>query len=220
MLIGQSRFAFALVALALTAFSGTANAAATDLRLWVDVDGTAYLENTTDQPVSFDGYQIASEAKDLDPAGWDSISDRIPGRITELIAALGAGALSFGEANPSSANLAELNLGGVATLPAKGKFSLGRPFADCPNFYWSAPGTGAQDGTFCGIPEPSTWLLATLAGLALAGSLCERSASRCGVRAGGWRVRRRTGFVAASSGKLDEGLMTCGGKQARSFKRL
>ncbi len=124
--IGQSRQVLTLVALgAFTALAGSANAAAADLRIWVDVDGTAYLENVTDNPVSFDGYQISSEDHNLNPAGWDSISDRVPGRINEVIAGLGAGALTFGEANPGSSNLAELNLGGVGALPGKAKFSLG-----------------------------------------------------------------------------------------------
>ncbi len=159
--------AFGLVA----ALSGTANAAPNDLHLWVDVDGTAYLLNTTDSPVSFDGYQLVSEAGLLDPIGWDSISDRIPARINELITELGAGSLTFGEANPTAFSLAELNLGGVATLPAHGKFSLGKPFRSffdvCSHegFFWSAPGTGSQQpsGPIC--PEPSTWLLAALAAL-------------------------------------------------------
>lgn len=157
------------------ACAGSASAAASDLRIWVDVDGTAYLENITDRPISFDGYQIASEAKNLNPAGWDSISDRVPGRVSELIAALGAGALTFGEANPGSANLAELNLGGVGTLAGKAKFPIGKPFISlalaCSGqsaFFWSAPGTGSGDspGVVC-APEPSAWLLAALAGLGL-----------------------------------------------------
>ncbi len=106
----------------------TPRARASDLGLWVDVDGTTYLHNSTGGPLSFDGYQITSDLGTLNPAGWDSISDRIPGRISELIEALGAGALTFGEANPNANNLAELNLGGAATLAAGAKFSIGKPF--------------------------------------------------------------------------------------------
>ncbi len=149
----------------------SADAAASDLGLWFDVDGTVYLHNTTSASLSFDGYQIVSEAGLLDPSGWDSISDRIPARITDLISQLGAGSLTFGEANPTAFSLAELNLGGVATLPAHGKFSLGKPFksffdaCSLEGFFWSAPGTGAQapSGPIC--PEPSAWLLAALAAL-------------------------------------------------------
>lgn len=166
----RAAVAFGLVA----ALSGTANAAANDLRLWIDVDGTAYLTNTTDGPVSFDGYQIVSEQGLLDPASWDSISDRIPARINELIIQLGAGSLTFGEANPNAFSLAELNLGGVATLPAHGKFSLGKPFKSIfdycsqEGFFWSAPGTGSQQPDIFFCPEPSAWLLASLAALGVA----------------------------------------------------
>ena len=91
--------------------------AMTDLGLFVDVDGTVYLYNSTASPLSFDGYQIVSETKNLDPVGWKSISDYVAGgQITDVIAALGPGGLTFGEANPSDGNLAELNLGGAATL--------------------------------------------------------------------------------------------------------
>jgi hypothetical protein len=137
------------------------------LELWSDADGTTYLINATASPISFDGYQITSENGTLDPVGWDSISDRIPGRITELIAALGPGALTFGEANPNPGNLAELNLGGAATLAAGAKFSLGKPFgsrfdptlqayykpAGSNNPVWMCPYPTC-------IPEPSTGLLA------------------------------------------------------------
>ncbi len=173
----SSNVVWAAVALGLfVACAGSASAAASDLRIWVDVDGTAYLENTTDTPISFDGYQIASEAKNLDPAGWDSINDRVPERVSELIAALGAGALTFGEANPGDSNLAELNLGGVGTLPGKARLSLGKPFislavaCEQDSFFWSAPGTGSGDdrpAISCAVPEPSAWLLAALAGLGI-----------------------------------------------------
>lgn len=144
-------------------------ATASDLGIWVEVDGTAYLENRTDAPVSFDGYQITSDNGTLDPAGWDSISDRVPGRITELIASLGAGALTFGEANPNSGNLAELNLGGVATLAAKAKFSIGKPFGSWwdPSLrgYYKPAGSTIAVPIDCFpyltcLPEPSTGVLA------------------------------------------------------------
>ena len=167
----------------LTAFATSANAAPTDLRIWVEVDGSAYLENTTDGPVSFDGYQIASEGKNLDPAGWKSISDRVPAEITDLIAALGAGALTFGEANPGNANLAELNLGGVGTLPGKAKFSLGKPFINtgvagsADGFFWSAPGTGSQTSDVVLAPEPSALVLAGFGLIGLVGLARRRRAA-------------------------------------------
>ncbi len=144
-------------------------ARASDLRLWVEVDGTAYLENWTDSPVSFDGYQITSDNGTLDPAGWDSISDRVPGRINELIQSLGAGALTFGEANPSPTNLAELNLANAATLAAKAKFSIGKPFGSLLDLslrgYYKPAGSANAVPIDCFpyltcLPEPSTGVLA------------------------------------------------------------
>lgn len=168
----------------LTAFAASANAAATDLQLWVDADGTAYLHNTTAGPVSFDGYQIASpgESKLLDPVAWDSIADRVPARIADLIAGLGAGGLTFGEANPGEGQVAELNLGGVGTLAGDGKFSLGKPFknlgaANSASFFWSAPGTGSQTGDIVVVPEPSTLVLAGFGLIGLVGLARRRRAA-------------------------------------------
>ncbi|MFO0899535.1 MAG: PEP-CTERM sorting domain-containing protein [Pirellulales bacterium] len=144
------------------------------MELWVDVDGTTYLHNTTAAPLSFDGYQIVSENNRLDPAGWKSISDYVAGgQIAEVLGNLGAGGLTFGEANPGPGNLAELNLGGAGTLQAGAKFSIGKPFLDFnaylgANAFYKVPGESTarpMDGAF---PEPSTWLLAVLAAAGLA----------------------------------------------------
>src|SRR5690242_18660159 len=92
------------------AMSAGETALASALQIWVDPDGSAYLQNTTALPISFDRYQIASETNRLDPAGWKSIADYVAaGQQSEVIGALGAGALTFGEANPGAGNLAELN---------------------------------------------------------------------------------------------------------------
>ncbi len=158
----------------LVACLGRPSFAVSDLQLWVDVDGTTYLFNATAAPLSFDGYQIVSETDRLDPVGWKSISDYVAGgQITDVIAKLGAGGLTFGEANPGPGNLAELNLGGAGTLQAGAKFSIGKPFldgwprGDVSAFYKVAGETTARpmDGVF---PEPSTWLLAVLAAVGLA----------------------------------------------------
>lgn len=149
--------------------------AMTELGLFVDVDGTAYLYNSTASPLPFDGYQIVSETKDLNPMEWTSIADRVAGgQITEVIAALGPGGLTFGEANPSEGNLAELNLGGAATLQPGwgGKFAIGRPFIGPGwwgnnQFFYHAPGaTAAIPGDIFVVPEPSTWLLLLVGSIA------------------------------------------------------
>jgi hypothetical protein len=141
--------------------------------LWVDVDGTTYLYNTTAAPLSFDGYQIVSESGRLDPAGWKSIADQVAVVPLDIISQLGAGALSFGEANPNAGNLAEVNLGGAATLPGGGRFSIGKPFLevwpwnDVVAFYKVPTETTARpmDGV---TPEPASRLLAVLAAVGLA----------------------------------------------------
>ncbi len=149
---------------------------ASDMQLWFDPDGTTYLQNTTANPISFDGYQISSETLALDPAGWDSISDRVPARINDLILQLGAGALTFGEANPGTGNLAEVNLGGAGTLAAGAKFSLGKPFKAgvdpmAQDFFYKLAVPPGPNGPIvllgAIVPEPSTCVLAALAGLGL-----------------------------------------------------
>jgi hypothetical protein len=172
----RSLFCAAVTLGLLAAFAAVASAS--PLMIWIDVDGTAYLYNTTSSPISFDGYQIASETHRLDPAGWKSIADYVAGgQITDVIAALGAGGLAFGEANPGPGNLAELNLGGVGTLRPGAKFAIGKPFLDWQNpdatgdFFYKLSGRPndpimyALAGDI--VPEPSTFLLAALAGLAL-----------------------------------------------------
>ncbi len=162
---------------AVIAMSARGTAAASDLQIWVDIDGSTYLQNTTAGPLSFDGYQIASESNRLNPAGWKSIADYVAGgEIAEVIAALGPGGLTFGEANPSPANLAELNLGGAGTLQGGAKFYIGKPFVpgssacygDFDFFYKlnTSPNSIPGNPAFC-IPEPSTFLLAALAGTGL-----------------------------------------------------
>jgi hypothetical protein len=145
-----------------------------DIQLWVDPDFTTYLYNSTDKDIQFDGYQIVSEANTLDVAGWHSINDRIPELINDIISQLGAGALGFGELSPTSSQVAEGNLTGVGILKAGEKFSIGKPFGPNgpdwtrDNFFFKLGGIPEQF-EFHITPEPSTWLLATIAGLGLAG---------------------------------------------------
>lgn len=146
---------------ALSVGLGVGNSAQAQITLWIDPDGTTYLNNATASPYWFDGYQIASQSNSLNPAGWISIADQVAANPLDVIGKLGAGALTFGEANPGPGNLAELNLGGRAILQPGTKFAIGKPFL-------RNPGTG-DDFFYKGgiVPEPSTFPLATLAGLGL-----------------------------------------------------
>lgn len=160
-------------AVILVACLGRPSFAVSALELWVEVDGTTYLHNTTAAPLSFDGYQIVSESGRLDPAGWKSIADQVAANPLDIISRLGAGALAFGEANPNAGNLAEVNLAGAATLPAGGKFSIGKPFLDFPAYFdadafYKVPGETTARPMEGAFPEPSTWLLAVLAAVGLA----------------------------------------------------
>lgn len=145
------------------------------LVLGYDPDLTAYLHNNTTSPISFDGYQIASETKQLDPLGWRSIADQVAADPLSCVDTLGAGCLAFGEANPNPSNLAELNLAGAATLQPDAKLYLGKPFGDggyWVDFYYKALGTPTssepQHLYIQPVPEPASWLLAGLAGIAFA----------------------------------------------------
>jgi hypothetical protein len=166
-----------LAAFVVSFMSGTASAQlfVPDIALLVEPDLTAYLKNTTAADISFDGYQIATEdGPKLDPDGWYSINDRIPGAINDLISQLGAGALGFGELSPTKLQIAEGNLTGVGVLKAGDKILLGKPFGQ--GGYWvetffKRGGIPTQfDGGRYYIPsvtEPSTLVLAALAGLGL-----------------------------------------------------
>lgn len=166
----------ALLAAAMCACFGEAAKAGAPLTLWIDPDGTSYIQNTTASAISFDGYQIASETNDLDPARWNSISDQAAANPLDVIAQLGAGALGFGEANPGAGNLAELNVAGIATLQGGAKFAIGKPFGFggfTVEFFSKVAGSvngGVSDIVIVPPltgPEPSTFVLAALAGACL-----------------------------------------------------
>lgn len=163
----------AILAVAVSLSAAEAALGVTDLMLWIDVDGTAYLHNTTANPLSFEGYQIVSEYDRLDPTGWKSISDQAAANPLATVSSLGSGALLFDEANPSAHSLAELTVNGAATLAGGAKFSLGKPFLDSwplpgVNAFYKAPGDPNSHNMEGAFPEPSTWLLAVLAALGLA----------------------------------------------------
>ena len=162
--------------------------ASAQIWLLVDPDLTAYLHNPTASDISFDGYQIAAESDVLDVAGWDSISDRFPARLIELLDTLGAGSVAFGELNPSAWQVAEGNLTGVGVLKSGAKFSLGKPFGEggyYVSFFFKVsgfpePGPLQPPIYVPRIPEPSTLVLAALGGLGLVAtrSRCLRSGAR------------------------------------------
>jgi hypothetical protein len=140
------------------------------LALYVELDGTTSLWNTTSSPISFEGYSILSETSDLDPSGWKSVSDYFANGETDLLlTSLGAGSLGFSEAGATATGLSELSLTGMATIQPGAKFAIGKPFSVLPpsngtSAAWKDP-SGSIDIVYA--PEPGTWLLATLAGLGL-----------------------------------------------------
>lgn len=174
MRLGRYPLCVAITMGLVAAFARMASAT-TPLEIWVDPDGSAYLYNTTARPFSFDAYQIFSETDRLDPAGWKSIADYVAGgQIADVTAALGPGGLTFLEANPGPGHLAEVNLGGVATLQPGAKFAIGKPFKDLWNpdatadfVYYGRPESETAWGAIVVVPEPSTFRLAALAGLGL-----------------------------------------------------
>jgi hypothetical protein len=174
---GEAMISRALLAAFVVSFmAGTVSAQIQhyDIDLRMNPDRTAYLYNTTNTDIHFDGYQIAADTPGLDPVGWYSINDRIPAAVGDLIAQLGAGALGFGELNPTASQIAEGNLTGVGIFKAGDKISLGKPFGDggyWVSLFFKRSGVPSQfDGGryfIPRVPEPSTLLLATLASLGL-----------------------------------------------------
>jgi hypothetical protein len=170
------RRAWLAAVVVLVALGSQAQAVEFDVQLWVDPDLTTYLWNTTDKDIPFDGYQIVSETNTLDIAGWSSIADRVmAGQGQDVAAQLGNGIYGFGEMSPTSAQVAEANISGVGVLKAGAKFVLGKPFGETGSvsdvmnhstFFFKVGGIPQQFQNII-VPEPSTLLLATLAGFGL-----------------------------------------------------
>jgi hypothetical protein len=140
----------------------------------VDPDGSAYLWNKSTDPVSFEAFSIQSPDKNLDVDAWKSFSEFDDGALE---AALGAGALAFEDNSLDQALVSQKNdVGAQAILPAGAKFSLGKPFATLPPLPTDRATVypdlsdvlnGARTVDIVYTPEPSTLLLAALAGLGL-----------------------------------------------------
>jgi len=185
------RALFAVVLLA-CGMAGAAKAQFDQMVIWYDrTDGSAYLKNNADWSIRMDGYAIGSDFDDLltgdfdGSKGWKALEDYRTIHVSELDdleAALGPGASTFGSANPSPDNLLELTLSplGAEFSPGESWF-IGKPFTTVPiddagnskpgySFLWK--GTDLDVGGVSRIvgapvPEPSTLVLATLAGLGL-----------------------------------------------------
>ena len=163
------------------------------LRLLVGPDGSAWLENTSNAPVSFDGYQLADTGRELNAAGWMSITDYLAaGRGGEVSALLGDGGLGFREGRAGAAVLTELSGAGLAVLQPGAKFPLGTPFQpgedwSSVSFHYRMQGNSYSNrGQITAVPEPATWLLAAVGGMV---ALSRRS----------WTRRRAWAATTASS---------------------
>jgi hypothetical protein len=163
------------------AATACASAMASPLELWEDIDPhasvwTFYLYNTTDAPLSISGYQINSPNLDFDPAAWRSLSDWLATEPNAALSALGVAAPGFQELVASTARISEENPLGFATIPPRSAIPIGSPFKSGHMGFiegwgnYTVPGSNERLFMRMGIlPEPSTLLLATLAGLGLLG---------------------------------------------------
>lgn len=178
-----------LVSLAISALPCAAQDVG-DLCLQVDPGLEATLLNPSNAPIAFDGYTLACEVDGcLDPNGWVSIVDSVAADASFVIAELGLGALSFGEAGvPNDHQLSELNIAGQAVLQPGATWRLGHPFplsardlmqavdSGALTFTLSGRGIVLQAGIEC-MPEPSSLALAAF-GAAGCGLFVRRKLSR------------------------------------------
>lgn len=145
------------------------------LMLLVQADGTAELVNTTGAPLAFDAYTIESSIGGLDPVGWVSIPDAVTVDMVGVVAALGTGALSFGELSATVSNLTDANLGNSALLGAGASWSIGDIIgtsSDGITFTWKSPnGSDVFQGGLTVVPEPTTM---AMLGLGLVGFIARK----------------------------------------------
>jgi len=169
----MQRVVFAALLTCVAAISTTASATVS-LTVFVNPDGTAYLQNTGDE-LSLDGISFVSKSGRLDGEGWLSIQDQVAADQAGMIAKYGSGVLGAGEV-PKSGDfvLAELIPGGFRPMiiPPHDILPLGSPFRSPrePGFdvrftYLSLPRLPADVGEIVFVPEPSAWLLAAAGSL-------------------------------------------------------
>jgi hypothetical protein len=142
---------------------------ANSIQIWVDADHSTYLYNATLASIALTGYGIESPEK-LAPSDWRSIADWTAEESSAVLAALGPNALGFQEITATDFSIAEANAVGSAIIHPGEKLSIGRLY---PNFgeifassgYYTVAGSDEKLPMQHSMPEPSTWLLAVLAGV-------------------------------------------------------
>jgi len=186
------RPALLVVVLLSGGLASVSNADQYDFVVWYDrTDGSAYLKNLSpSDTLEIHGYSIVSDSEDLLPGdydgvkGWKAFEDietQFPSEIDAVTAQLGSVALEFGSANNNAGNVSELtiHLVGLEFSPGETWF-IGKPFGSVPiddagvskpgyAFWWMGDLDVGGVSRIVGdpVPEPSTLLLATLAGLGL-----------------------------------------------------
>ncbi|MFO0899955.1 MAG: hypothetical protein U0836_21190 [Pirellulales bacterium] len=136
------------------------------ITLRVMPDLSTSIVNTSDaDSVALDGYYLYSAAGKLSPAGWRSLADWTASDPAAVVAALGAGGVSFGEAVATPTDLAELNLADSGIWGPGTSVDLGRPVtglqSDVPattQFFFRRAALGAlqESGAIELIADPST----------------------------------------------------------------
>ena len=155
---------------------------ALQLKLLVNLDRSCYLVNVTAGTLAWDGYQIVSDNSNLDPirlevsdTGWKSVADYLANaEYAAVTAGLGTGAFSMGEANPTTAQVAEVNQSASSSQAASASWYIGKAVSVLPaqgslHLYYSKPGTVGSDflGVVEIVPEPATIGLLVLGGFGL-----------------------------------------------------
>ncbi len=131
--------------------------AAAGLALLFAPDGTAQLANLGPDTITFDAYQIESQAGKLDPVGWRSIADWSasgPQGHADALAVLGPGgdsaASGWLEAGLYPNFLGEFNVAGAAVLSPNEVVPLGKPLlSNSPaDFQLTYHAVGPSEGIF------------------------------------------------------------------------
>jgi len=181
----------AVLAAVLVACGMAGEATAAEMVLWYDrTDGSTYLKNASPENLwNFWSYSIVSDFGDLLPgdfdgsSGWKALEDipsQFPDEVALANAQLGEAALKMGTVNPNSKNLTEVTLSAAGLEFSPGEmWFIGKPFTRIPiddtgemkpgyGFFFGG-GDWQPRSTIVGapVPEPSTLLLATLAGAGL-----------------------------------------------------